>query len=282
MKRSSILKWFLLLALITYSAWMTVWAGREADKHVCTGIDIHVRGNNAMDSVIRRGVAGELRKYPEKIVGARITTIDTRKIQRRLAAMSNFEHVDCMITSDGMLRVDIVPLVPVMRVFTPGNSFYINKDGKYIKSKAEFFTDVPVVQGEFTRNFTPREVIPLVRFIQNDPMLKNLSSMIVARDKNNLLMVPRIYGHIVNFGDTTRLEEKTRALALFYRKVMPHKGWQEYDTISVKFRGQIVASRRDKTKLSHSEDYNEEIDLEEHTLPDISQPLTQQTPQQGI
>ncbi len=51
---------------------------------------------------------------------------------------------------------------------------------------------------------------------------------------------------------------------------MPHKGWLEYDTVSVKFRDQIVATRRDKKKLQHSEDYMDDFDMEEHTLPDIS------------
>jgi len=55
---------------------------------------------------------------------------------------------------------------------------------------------------------------------------------------------------------------------MFYRQVMPYKGLEEYDTISVKFRGQVVATRRDKTRLNHAEEYEEEIDLEEATLPD--------------
>ena len=50
---------------------------------------------------------------------------------------------------------------------------------------------------------------------------------------------------------------------------MPHKGWEQYDTISVKFRNQIVATRRDKTRLNVSEEPVEEIDLEEGTLPGI-------------
>ncbi len=272
MRKNTVLKWILLIVLMGYAAWMSIWAHQEADRHVCVGIDIHVSGNKAMDSIIRRGVTRELASYPDKIIGTGLNKIDTGKLRNYLSSMSNFESVDCMITSGGRLRINIVPLVPVMRVFSPGKSYYINKDGKHIDSKAEFFTEAPVVQGEFTKDFPPSEVIPLVKYIDKDPMLKNLVSMIVAQDSYNLLVVPRMYGHIINFGDTTRLEEKTRALSLFYKKVMPHKGWEEYDTISVKFRGQIVATRRDKTRLSHSEDYTEVVDLEEHTLPDAPQP----------
>lgn len=54
-----------------------------------------------------------------------------------------------------------------------------------------------------------------------------------------------------------------------YRKVMPYKGWEAYDTISLKFEGQVVATRRDKSRLNHGEDNGDDIALEEATLPQL-------------
>lgn len=267
-KGRKILKWSILVGLLCYAAGMTVWAHQEANKHVCTGIEIHVEGSAAMDSVIRHGVTEELRDYPVRITGTPLHQLNTVDVERYLARYSNFESVNCMISSHGKLIVKIVPLVPVMRVFFADYSYYINKEGKHIESNAEFFSDVPVVSGSFNRRFQPKSVLPLVNYIRKDPMLSELVSMVVAENENNLILVPRIRGHVINFGDTTRLDEKKRALTLFYRQVMPYKGWQEYDTISVKFRDQVVATRRDKTRLNHMESYEEEIDLEEATLPD--------------
>jgi cell division protein FtsQ len=267
-KGRKILKWSILMGLLCYAAGMTVWAHQEANKHVCTGIEIHVEGSAAMDSVIRHGVTEELRDYPVRITGTPLHQLNTVDVERYLARYSNFESVNCMISSHGKLIVKIVPLVPVMRVFFADYSYYINKEGKHIESNAEFFSDVPVVSGSFNRRFQPKSVLPLVNYIRKDPMLSELVSMVVAENENNLILVPRIRGHVINFGDTTRLDEKKRALTLFYRQVMPYKGWQEYDTISVKFRDQVVATRRDKTRLNHMESYEEEIDLEEATLPD--------------
>ncbi len=269
MKKSTVFKWMLLVLLMVYCVGMTVWARGEAMRHTCVGIEVEVEGDRMLDTIIRKGVREELRHYPGKIVGTPLHQLNTRKIEKYLSGLSNFESVECIITSDGRLLVNIVPLIPVMRVFYKDNSYYINKDGKHIESKAEFFSDVPVVEGEFSRSFTPRDILPLVRYIESDKDLRSLVSMVVARDASNLMIVPKVKGHIVNFGDTTRLPEKWQALRLFYHKVMPYKGWEEYDTISVKYRGQIVATRRDKTKLNHGEDYHEEEDLEEGTLPVI-------------
>lgn len=267
-KGHTIFKWAVLTLLMAYAAGMTVWAHYEASRHVCTGIRIDVEGNTPMTPVIDKGVREELRRYPAKIKGAPLNQINTQAIEQYLGKLDNFESVHCMLSSGGELRIRIIPLVPVMRVFFGDNSYYVNKDGKRIPSSADFFTETPIVTGDFNRGFPPKEVLPLVRYVDQDPFLKELTSMIVARDSRNLIIVPRVFGHVVNMGDTTRLAEKSRALSLFYRKVMPHKGWEEYDTISVKFKGQIVATRRDKTILNHGEDYVEEVDLEEGTLPE--------------
>ncbi len=271
--RNTVLKWLLLLMLMGYTCWIAVWANQQAESHKCTGITVRITGSNnpVISERTKSGIISELKDYSEPIVGVPVHNVDTKGIEDYLSSMSNFEQVHCMISSDNHLLVEAKPLEPVMRVFDNGKSYYINRAGKHIEAKAEFFTDVPVVSGNFNKNFTPRDVLPLVKYLESDARLSNLVGMIMANDSHNLLLVPRIIGHVVNFGDTSRLEEKSRNLFLFYRKVMPYKGWSEYDTISVKFRNQIVATRRDKTKPQHGEDYIEEIDLEEHTLPEITE-----------
>lgn len=265
--RKTLMKWLLLIFLFAYVTAVTVWAHGEASRHACKGFEVEIKSVSKADSVTERGVTEELMKYPRKIKGVPMAAVNTLDLERYLSKMSNFEDVECTLTTDGFLRVTIVPMVPEIRVFDGPDSYYINKDGKRIESKASFFVDVPVVKGTFTTSFTPRDVLPVTRFVQNDPVLRQLVAMTEARDADNIILVPRIHGHVVNFGDTTRLEEKRKALLAFYRKVMPYKGWWEYDTLSLKFRGQIVASRRDKTPSVHGLQYEEEEDLEEATLP---------------
>lgn len=264
-----IFKWSVLTLLLAYTACITVWAHNEARKHVCTDVLVRVEGNKMLDSIIRRGVYEELKEYPKAIKGAPLQSINTVEIEKYLTKAGTFESVNCMISARGELVVKIVPLVPVMRVFCGDKSYYVNKEGRHIASNAEFFSDVPIVSGKFTHGFQPRDVLPLVNYLRKDESLSALVSMIVAENQHNLILVPRIKGHVINFGDTTRLDEKKKALTLFYRQVMPYKGWEEYDTISVKYRGQVVATRRDKSRLNHAEEYVEEFDMEEGTLPDV-------------
>lgn len=273
----TITKWVILCALFFYTGWITVWAHNQADKEVCTGIRIEVEGDTPMRKVVEKGVRAELNDYPKEIVGTPIRNLGTEKIRKYLAQMSNFESVNVMITADRELLVKVVPMIPVMRVFTGNTSYYINREGKHIEAKPEFYTDVPVVKGNFSKKFTPREMVGLVQFIRNDEFLSNFVSMIEVPNRNNIILIPRVFGHVVNFGDTTDLRTKTDNLKLFYRKVIPHKGWNMYDTISVKFRDQIVATRKVKNLPVELKDETDEIDPEDAAL----QELTANSPTSG-
>lgn len=269
----TIFKWSVLTLLIGYSVWITVWARRQADVMVCKSISVNVEGSSHVDSVIVKGILSELDKFPAKIKGVPVKSVNLQKIENYLTSLSNFENVECMMAANGELTVFVTPMTPVMRVFSGDKSYYVNRAGKQIPTNADFYIDMPIVTGKFTKNFSPVDVLPTVEFVARDPELRNLVSMIKADSPRNILLVPRVAGHIINFGDTNNLARKRDALLLFYRQVMPYKGWNHYDTISVKFRGQIVASRADKSVLNVAEeDYTEDIEMDEATLPSGNSP----------
>ena len=270
----TVAKWLILIALLVYVGFVTAMAREQAAKEVCRGVDIVILGEAANDSVTRRGVADELGRCPHKFIGKRLPEVPVGKIEAFLTKFSNFENVECAVTSKGNLRVQVTPIVPELRVFDDSASYYINKAGKRIDANAEFFSDVPIATGHFTDTFSPVELLPVARFIASDSTLRHLVAMISATDAHNIIIVPRIRGHVVNIGDASRLREKFDALMLAYRKIMPYKGWETYDTICVKYRGQIVATRRNKAPLHIPLNYVEEEDPEEHTLP---QPETTNT-----
>ena len=270
-----ILSWFILVVLVAYVVCAAIWAHAEAAKNACKGIDIHIVEGSTTDSVSRQGVMTEIKRYPEKIIGTQVPRINTRKIEQYLKSFPQFEDVVCSFTTNGRLQVKVTPMVPELRVFEDSASYYINKDGKRMNSKSSFYVDVPVVSGKFNSTLKPTYVLPVTRFISRDPLLKGLIGMVHVEDDDNIILVPRIHGHVINFGDTNRLTEKRDALVAMYRKVLPYKGWEEYDTISLKFKGQVVATRRQKaSNRPKIEDY-EDTDMEEATLPELDYTETQ-------
>ena len=264
-RRNKAVKWIVLALLAAYATGMVVWAQGRARAQKCTGVEVEVTGecSDSLRNVTSRGVKEHLRLYRD-FKGMRRDKINCRAIEIWLGALNNLESVECNVDARGRLVVRVEPLVPAMRVFTPwGQSYYVNRYGKKMDAKAEFFTDVPIVSGPFDAGMQPTVAMPVVRAINENPDMKDLVTMIEVKNADNIILVPRIAGHVINIGDTTDLQRKFRNLRAFYRKVMPYKGWHTYDTLSLKFRGQLVATLADKSlvrrdTLSDSEEQQEE------------------------
>lgn len=192
------------------------------------------------DDITREFLAGERTK------GTPRCSLDLRELELRLLASDKIESANVAMLNDGSLAVDVVPMVPVARVFESRghDSYYINAEGKRIGAEARFHIDVPVVCGQFSERHTPARLLPLLSYIASQPELDALVSTVVSEPDGDIIIVPAMRGHVVNFGDTTDMAGKFARLRRFYRTVPPVRGWDSYDTISVKWRGQVVATRR--------------------------------------
>lgn len=150
----------------------------------------------------------------------------------------------------GVVYVRVQQIVPVMRVFDGTASYYVNRNGKRMTATDAFRADVPVVEGRFTGKFAPTRLLPMIEYVEADSLLHSLVTMYSVADSNNIYIVPSICGHVVNMGNADGYKEKFRKLMLFYRKVLPKMGWNTYDTISVKWDHQVVATRRVKKEYT--------------------------------
>lgn len=248
---------------------MAAVAGNAVRQRLCQGIEIVINSEDpaATRFLTPEAVKRELGSLPQQYARIPLYAINTDSLERHLNSVNNFESVEVTRTADGKLRVSVVPMIPEVRIFTSAETYYINKDGKRLDAHAEYFADLPVVKGNFTRKMPAAGVLPVTRYIARDSLLHNLITMVEYNSPSNIILVPRIRGHVINLGDTTRLKEKFDNLVLLYKKVMPYKGWDSYDTISLKFKGQIVASRADKRAAIHSLAGDAEgIDPEEASL----------------
>lgn len=257
---------------------MAAFASSQVNSRICKGIRIEIDQNNpeAASFLTPKAVENELGDLPAAVVGTPLSKINTAKLEKHLRKINNFENVECVLTADGYLLVSVTPIIPEARIFSDKGTYYINRDGKRLDAHAAYFADLPVVHGNFTDKMPAKGVLPVVHKIKDDKLLSSLVTMIDYRNPQNIILIPRIRGHVINLGDTTRLNSKIAALRLFYDKVIPFQGWNKYDTISVKFRGQIVATRADKRRTDHSTHFDDEDpDPEEQIAQQESAPTTE-------
>lgn len=194
--------------------------------------------------------------------------LNTLEVERLLNSNNRVEGSKCRILSNGELVVSVDPLSPVARVFDREGSVYVNADGKRVPASPTYHIDVPVVTTNAKADSTIiRKLLPLLRAIKHNPRADALVSSLRIDDRGDIIIIPNIVGHVINFGDTSLIDNKLERLHTFYQKIMPVRGWDAFDTISIKWAGRVVATKRDKT-VSGRLNLSDLADVVDETLDD--------------
>ena len=235
-----------------------LWAREKSRGELCTSVDVEVVNADSTSFVTPQGVLTDLKGQGIKLVGKHMGDINASDIEEALKVSPYLENADIVKCQDGKVLIRVSQLVPVVRVFDGEDSYYMNRSGKRMAATTYYHCDVPVVQGHFTRKYPATRLLPLIDYVENDSLLRSLVTMYQVRDTNNIIIVPELSGHVVNIGNADGFENKFAKLKQFYTQVMPKRGWNTYDTISVKWNHQIVATRRVKAVAPVLEDYSED------------------------
>lgn len=248
MKRRSLIRALLSIGLVIYLALAISMSKAEWRQLQCPGIAIEVQDSTNCAFVSSDSILKELGYLPSVITKTPIASIDTDSLERVLSSLPTLEATEVVRQPDGMLYIKVVPMRPVARVFAhDGTSYYINRQGKRMPAQLRYRIDVPVIVDEGAETFDPMDVLPVIDHIESDSTLKySITAINVARN-GDIFVVPAITGMVVNLGDTTDISDKFARFGTLCRKVLPYKGWDTYDTISVKWKGQLVASHRNKS-----------------------------------
>lgn len=246
MSKKNILTCVLTVILTAWCCYALPLAHRMAQADNVTGLDVVLsdpdsRFVTVADVVYSSGID------PDAITSYRRCSFPLQEVETRLRRNDKLQSANVSLAADGRVKIRAVPMVPVARVFDAGKpSYYVNADGKAISAELRYHIDVPVLVGSFDSVHPARRLLPLLDKISGDARNAALVATVMQEPDGNIIIVPNIVGHVVNFGDTSMVDDKFRRLRAFYRHIAPTQGWLLYDTIAVKWRGRVVATRRKK------------------------------------
>lgn len=272
MTKTSVIRCVLALIMLAYLAVMLPLAKSSAAARPYSGVQFAIADSLGTGFVNADDIRRECRLHFGGLDSISARHIRLHEMERVLGRLPQIESVNAAVLCNGCLRLDVQPMVPVARVFERNRSYYINRSGKRIDANIDYHIDVPVVSGYFDSIHSPAALLPVLDYIKSHPDINSLVSSVSTDRNHDIILVPVIRGHVVNFGDTSLIADKFARLKSFYNKVMPVKGWDYYENLSVKWRGQIVATRYDKPlqtelDLAPDEAYLDEVTDSMLTVP---------------
>jgi len=229
---------------------LLVAAMQKKSAKSCSDVQIEVTGATEHVFIEEKDIK-EILKEKGSFTGVAMTGVDLRNIEEMLEKDPWIKNAELFFDNKQVLQVRITEREPVARIFTVmGNSFYLDSSGMILPLSEKLTARVPVFTGFPLGNRLSKpdsallkDVISLSNYISADSFW-NAQVAQIDITGNEFEMVPVIGDHIIRFGDVNDMDRKFKKLFSFYKNVSTKVGFDKYETIDLKYDGQVVAIRR--------------------------------------
>ncbi|MCP1384281.1 cell division protein FtsQ/DivIB [Runella salmonicolor] len=194
-------------------------------------------------------------KGVDNIEGMNFSEINLKGLEKRV--MKNRLINNCQVFRDlsGNLVVSIVQQRPVGRLISISDTDqqlnasqggYLTETGEIVPLSGRFAARTVLVSGDFfnkKQNLTSqkgKQLIDFLKALQKKPFWKAQVAEVIVSNDSELTLIPQVGQHQIDFGLPEDFEVKFEKLKIFYKNILPLKGWEKYKRVSVKFRNQIV------------------------------------------
>lgn len=178
-----------------------------------------------------------------------VSRLDVRGIEGAIMSDPWVANAEVYIDIDRVMHINVTRRVPVARVFrADGESYYIDSSLHTMPLSPDYtyyatvVTNVPIVADDSAGKALKAQIVALCRRINADSFWSAQVSQIALDSNRCFELMPVVGNQKVVFGDTSRMDEKFANLFTFYKNVLNRIGWDKYETLDVRYKGQVVAS----------------------------------------
>ena len=187
----------------------------------------------------------------DQIVGKKYRDIDLKNLELRLESIKFVEDAQISADHKGTLMVEIVQSKPIARIVNQnGPHAYIGSNATALSTSDKFTSRVLIIDGPFApklmkENYLLTDSIgsnyfKLIQYIDQHEYWKKMISQITLQANGNIIIQPQIGDYVIIFGKPVDIENKFKKIDMFYKDILPMKGWDAYKTVNVSFNNQIV------------------------------------------
>lgn len=147
-------------------------------------------------------------------------------------------------TPSGNINIEITQKTPVLRVFSTQGSYYIDERGHIMPVSPRYATYLPIASGNIEKSFATTDLYKFALFLQKHDFWNNQIEQIYVYPNKEVELIPRVGDHRIFLGSFDDFREKMDHLQLFYEQAIPKVGWEKYRIINLKYKNQIVCTKK--------------------------------------
>jgi cell division protein FtsQ len=245
--------WVMMLGGIIVSL---SFVNKEEEKIRCKKIKVSITPKDELLFIDREAVLKTIHPMgnEKQIEGKKITELNTPLIEHKLNRNDFIKRAQVFTDMNGELQVKVEQRRPILRIIkTDGSTFYIDEEGRKMPVSLVFTAHVPVASGNIFEEYKARDTMhtfvgtelhKIATYVDKDAFWKAQIEQIFVTAESEFLLIPKIGDHTIAFGTSENIEEKFEKLMVFYREGLSRVGWDKYSTINLKYRNQVVCTRK--------------------------------------
>ncbi len=184
------------------------------------------------------------------VTGAFLSDIDLRQLEDNIEKHPYVENAQVYRDLTGVVSVKVEQKRPIARIFKrEGKDYYISEGAEIINESEKYTARVLLIEmedGTLIGNTHMDEteygiqLFALLERIYEDEFWRAQVAGMTIDKTGEIVLQPQITKQLIDFGHPEEIEEKLKKLETFYKRILPVKGWNTYDRVSIKYENQII------------------------------------------
>jgi cell division protein FtsQ len=264
----NILNVFVWLIFIGVIGVFLGFAEEKRKAIICNQIQVDIMDSTGAYFVEPKDIESMLKQRAQPILGFKSEALPLEKIEKQIKNIPSIRETQVYTTLDGVLHILVYQRNPIIRIVNRENdSYYIDNEGVFFPLSDKYSAHVTIASGELRESYAIRykhnaklindstfdsphyftdDLFTLAKFLHTDSFYKSFIEQVYINKNKEIELIPKMGTFTILLGDITNLEDKFTNLSAFIRLALPRTGWDTYSIINLKYKNQIVCTKKCK------------------------------------
>ena len=240
--KSIILKSLVVVGLVALLA-LAVGTSRGKDREErCKELVCKIVDKDERLYVSEQELFTLLKQHNAYPVGEYLHRINLQHMENIIRQHPMVRTAECYTAEDGTARIRVTQRVPLLKVVTADEAYYIDTDRRKMPLRSSIHDTVPVAMGKVGFEMASTELADFAEWVQEDDYWRAHIEAIDVRLPKQVCIKQNGKQEDLMIGDLMGYEGKLEKAATFYRHTANIER-PRYRTLDLRYRGQVVARR---------------------------------------
>ena len=247
----SIRKEVKVTAVIVGLSFLIAFTERKQGGEMCRDVVVQIENIHENHFLDEADIMQLVEGSGQPIKGIGISRIKLKEIERKLKFDKHILDAELFGDLKGNLIVKVELRRPIARIVqNDAPDAYIAEDGVIMPVSEKYTSRVLLISGavkhlleseDLNTTEEGKQLLQMIEYINADRFWKAQVAQLDIEKNGKINMYPQVTGQLVEFGKPENWEVKFNKLMIFYKEILPTRGWARYERVNLEYEGQVIA-----------------------------------------